>query len=396
MPRSNQISPEARRNTPDGDLSHSRRKAGSVSRIALMLLRRTHLYAGLFLCPWVLLYGATAFLFNHPTWFSSQFQREFAANDLPGDPLKSLPLPAELATQIVAAINSTHSTTYRLVNPGNAAWERGGLAALVDDKQHGHLQISFYPNGSGGQVRPARGPRSPRNGREPQRDSRGRDGDSAAESTLSGGEQLRNQEDESNRLQRESPKSPRRESPSGSEPPQDRDAGMDRKNAPTPFAVSSGLEFTNSPVNILQQAVPDVLQSTGLRSARIISIDISPLTFQISDEKTIWNARYNAAEGSLTGQIAAPSDTQKPSPPLRNFLTALHKTHGYPADEGQPGFWWAVCVDAMAAFMIFWAGSGILMWWQIRRTRIVGTAILLLSLLTATWLTFAIHQAVTP
>ncbi len=31
-----------------------------------LLIRRIHLYSGLFLVPWVLLYGVTAFLFNHP------------------------------------------------------------------------------------------------------------------------------------------------------------------------------------------------------------------------------------------------------------------------------------------------------------------------------------------
>lgn len=35
-----------------------------------LLIRRIHLYSGLFLLPWVLLYGMTAFLFNHPNALS--------------------------------------------------------------------------------------------------------------------------------------------------------------------------------------------------------------------------------------------------------------------------------------------------------------------------------------
>ena len=31
-------------------------------------VRRVHLYFGLFLVPWVMLYGFTALLFNHPDW----------------------------------------------------------------------------------------------------------------------------------------------------------------------------------------------------------------------------------------------------------------------------------------------------------------------------------------
>ena len=32
-------------------------------------LRRAHMYAGLFMTPWVLLYGLSGFAFNHSSWF---------------------------------------------------------------------------------------------------------------------------------------------------------------------------------------------------------------------------------------------------------------------------------------------------------------------------------------
>ena len=46
-----------------------RSKLASIPRTSQklnLLIRRIHLYSGLFLVPWVLLYGVTAFLFNHP------------------------------------------------------------------------------------------------------------------------------------------------------------------------------------------------------------------------------------------------------------------------------------------------------------------------------------------
>jgi hypothetical protein len=43
------------------------------------LLRRAHMYAGLFLIPWVLLYGTTAFLFNHPAIFPPREPSVFSA-----------------------------------------------------------------------------------------------------------------------------------------------------------------------------------------------------------------------------------------------------------------------------------------------------------------------------
>ena len=37
-------------------------------------IRTLHLYSGLFMLPWVFLYGFTALLFNHSTWFSETSQ----------------------------------------------------------------------------------------------------------------------------------------------------------------------------------------------------------------------------------------------------------------------------------------------------------------------------------
>ena len=44
----------------------------SLFQTGMVWLRRVHLYFGLLLFPWALLYGVTAFLFNHPTAFSEQ------------------------------------------------------------------------------------------------------------------------------------------------------------------------------------------------------------------------------------------------------------------------------------------------------------------------------------
>ena len=50
------------------------RKASTTARnrysVVLRLIRRIHLYTGLFMTPWVFLYGVSGFLFNHPGAFS--------------------------------------------------------------------------------------------------------------------------------------------------------------------------------------------------------------------------------------------------------------------------------------------------------------------------------------
>lgn len=48
-----------------------RRFAGKHYSRFMKLVRRTHMYTGLILLPWVLLFGASGVLFNHPTWLSS-------------------------------------------------------------------------------------------------------------------------------------------------------------------------------------------------------------------------------------------------------------------------------------------------------------------------------------
>ena len=92
-----------------------------------------HLYAGLFMTPWVFLYGGTALLFNHPTAFSDQEIRPIAAADLAATPIADFPTPASLAARVVEALNEPSESeeddaakpnTFRLVRPEEAAYPR--------------------------------------------------------------------------------------------------------------------------------------------------------------------------------------------------------------------------------------------------------------------------------
>ncbi|SIO57431.1 hypothetical protein SAMN05444166_5402 [Singulisphaera sp. GP187] len=71
----------------------------------MKLVRRAHMYVGLFLVPFVLLYGLTAFLFNHPDWFSDRSVRLITAEDAAGTALGSFPTADELSAQVIQAIN---------------------------------------------------------------------------------------------------------------------------------------------------------------------------------------------------------------------------------------------------------------------------------------------------
>ena len=52
--------------------------------------------------------------------------------------------------------------------------------------------------------------------------------------------------------------------------------------------------------------------------------------------------------------------------------------------EQNARWFWAVIVDLMAGVMCFWGVSGLLMWWQLKATRKLGTVILVLSAIVAT------------
>jgi hypothetical protein len=66
------------------------------------VLRRVHLYSGLCLVPWVLLFGLTGILFNHPSWWNGQRSTSLGAGAFEGTALAGLGpgLAAELGEQV--------------------------------------------------------------------------------------------------------------------------------------------------------------------------------------------------------------------------------------------------------------------------------------------------------
>ncbi len=71
----------------------------------MMLARRTHLYAGLFLLPWVFLYGTTGAMFNHRSLFPNVTIQAVPQSLVASSAMRSFPSPNDLALQVVHAIN---------------------------------------------------------------------------------------------------------------------------------------------------------------------------------------------------------------------------------------------------------------------------------------------------
>ena len=92
----------------------------------MQILRRTHLYAGLFLAPWVAMYGFSGLIFNHGNWFAP------GGGDAAPKPIEwtvdvtalpQWPEPDALARKVVAALNAAEkdkagAAEYRLSAEG--------------------------------------------------------------------------------------------------------------------------------------------------------------------------------------------------------------------------------------------------------------------------------------
>ena len=304
-------------------------------------VRRAHLYFGLFLFPWAVLYGVTAFLFNHPTVFSDQPTVAFGKDALVGTPMESLPPPTELAALVVDALNAKQrpSTAYQLVQPERAGYAREFAFATV--------------NADGRQI-------------------------SVLVDVVNGGGTIRSQ-----------PRPPIQESEKapfavGAPSSRSRGVGPPVGGLGRPGGMVGRSEDAirvEGPLHErVKAAVPVVLERNGFPQGEVTVTSVPELTFFIEADGKVWKANYNAMSGSVSGKSAdAPAEEIS----VRRFLTRLHLAHGYPSSVGARWFW-AVIVDAMAFVMLFWGISGLFMWWQIKATRKLGFVILLLSAATAT------------
>jgi hypothetical protein len=125
----------------------------SLVKTLIMWVRRGHLYLGLFLFPWAILYGVTAFLFNHPTGFSDQPMKNFGKDALVGTSLETLPSPQTIAGQVVAKLNAAQQpeTPYLLAGPAKFGGREFAFASVKAQEQTVSLLLDL--NNGGGIIR---------------------------------------------------------------------------------------------------------------------------------------------------------------------------------------------------------------------------------------------------
>ncbi|MGI9472887.1 MAG: PepSY domain-containing protein [Rubripirellula sp.] len=96
----------------DADLPpNSSVRRRSISARVKILIRRAHLFAGLFLLPWVFLYGVTGGMFNHQGLFPEIESQHVPADALTDSSLGEFPAPDVLAQHVVDALEAASAET---------------------------------------------------------------------------------------------------------------------------------------------------------------------------------------------------------------------------------------------------------------------------------------------
>ena len=117
-------------------------------------MRRIHLYSGLFMFPWVVLYGFTALLFNHPGLLSDRPGRTLTRDDFVGTALEPLADPAADAEQAIAALNAKFDSgtpsapRFRLVSSERAVYSRDVIVARSRGAGQEHSVLLDLPSGT--------------------------------------------------------------------------------------------------------------------------------------------------------------------------------------------------------------------------------------------------------
>jgi|GEM_PF-232347 len=313
------------------------------------LLRRAHLYLGLLLLPWALLYGVTGFLFNHPEVLSDSPVVHFDSQDLNGTELENL-IPISATTDsLLELLNSQNESGYSWILGKDAPRYSGRETFVASVKAEGQTySFVFDPVSKSGFIRESR-PNRP-----------------AAEAAPFSTAALTKKPDKPDK-----PEKP-----------------AESKSAP-----SEGSNPINSLETIAEQinrAAPKICERKGIIGGVAICTSGPDIKFPILVDEQEWTATFNPITKQVTG------DRGDPAPDLswRSFLLRMHLSHRYPGAV-TTRWLWALGVDAIALTLCFWGLSGLVMWWQIKSTRRAGAIVLIVSLLAAVSLGMSMHDVLT-
>ncbi|MEL6328937.1 MAG: PepSY domain-containing protein [Planctomycetota bacterium] len=295
----------------DEPLAQQRRRRRKRYNNGVKVFRRVHMYFGLVLTPFVLLYGVTALLFNHPSWLSTTEIEMIDSAELGFDGLGD---PGAAAAHAIEVLNEA-SDREIVLDPSREVSFTGTI--VIDARtESGSARYRVPADGGPAQI-----------GRTV---------------SASGGRSLEIEEIE-----------------------------------PEPGAAAE-----------VGSLIRGVAGHAGVRRLNVRSVPDVEFGALVDGEP--WVVSVDARDGEVS---ARPVD--QPSRPLsiRGYVLRLHTAHTYP-DEASTRWVWAVIVDVIGVLMIFWALSGLIMWWQMKPMRRWGAVATGGGLVLAGVLGYAMFRAI--
>jgi hypothetical protein len=279
----------------------------------MRFVRRLHMYLGLLVFPWILFFGISGILFNHPHVGRDIESRRVSAEQLSAWTGFRGWSPAVVAQSIVERINQQDLGSYTLEGESPAFH---GFMLFASPRADGgkHSLILNLENGGGGVAR---------------------FGPSEAARTL----------------------------------PLD------------------GLELTNLPFSVAaletrMQGVSKALAAEGMGPLRAHPKVHPELRFSLRDAQ---GQRLLVACDLATGTLRVRPADRASALPWVELLGQLHTQHHFPMHFG-PTFWWALFADLTGLTLVLWALTGLLMWWQMKPSRVIGSVAVALALGLVSWI----------
>lgn len=157
-----------------------------------------------------------------------------------------------------------------------------------------------------------------------------------------------------------------------------------RASAASDHLSERTLQLPSLSLETLEKQAQGLLRKHGLPGERELTLHpkIAPeLRLVVRDQAGVrWNLSYAVRTGRLTGRRT----DAFPNLGITHVLSLLHTTHHFPFRVGALWFW-ALFQDLLGIAMAVWGFTGLLMWWQLKRTRVYGAVALALALSVA-WL----------
>jgi len=330
------------------------RKPKSWSARIQIWIRRIHLFSGLFMLPWVLLYGFTAMLFNHPNWMTDH-RTTVQSFELNADQRQLLPTADKVANAIIAAgergdLNAQSDYPPDRVSKMEEAWWNGLVIAVVDSDQE-TTTVRLDAKTGRGTIR--------RVAKKTKTDS----AEALSSGLTSGGVSVQASLEEQ----------------------------VDWQHSLAELLNQLNISTDNLQIRRSPQLEFTAEMDGQTQWLRFIESNRRPPSSMATSSQPASNeanppvSKQPSISGNLFVVGTNPRDMN-----WRTYLLRLHMAHGYPY-EANTRWFWAIAVDLMFLSMCFWGISGVVMWWQIKRTRNIGWVILILSAVTAIWLAVGMH-----